>query len=751
MTEGASKAFWLARVRDSALCRYVPAFIVITVWQWRADPNQCLLRIYKQFRGTLVAVRSSRVGECTGATAQAGRYRSVGTLDSSDSEALRKAITAVVKSYGDSKDEDELLVQTWISESIAVLGATSAAATQYPGTASVSYHVGNETYAVTAGSTNVQRFWLLSGARATACWPSPVLRAFMLLTRLEKTLNLNALELEIAVDRRGRLRLLQVTPSTSVVKNAAQTQVKSTRRRAQSAFQRCVKPRAGELGRTTVFGLMPDWNPAELIGEHPRALAASLFDTLITRRTWREARIALGYRRSEVHPLMTLLAGRPYVDARASLNSLIPGALSDDLARPVIEASIQKLRLQPSLHDRIEIELQPTCTSFAEEWRQQLAAAGLNTAEQRKWQAALVTLESRWMTLPSHEASVRVLRNSLHAFHTSIATAGNDVRALAHCLTHIEQAMALPFAAHARLAFVARFQLTSLVTAGAIAESRLAALFTSMVVTQSRAAKATNTSGTQRPSTFDIRVAPVEARDVIRKRSPATISLTHRERHDVNALLASNGIQMEAENWLALSRRRIELREHTKYILSNTLSYWLSALTRWGAMHSFEPDDLSHINVSALIACRDITQTRQRIEANRQQHERDQLVRMPILIAHQRDLHANTDSILRPTFIGRGRVSGRIKVIDRFTKRAPITSGTIVLIRAADPGYDWIFGYPIVALVTCFGGPHSHMAIRCNELALPCALGCGEGVYETLLQARCISIDLEQQHLSIDA
>ena len=35
-----------------------------------------------------------------------------------------------------------------------------------------------------------------------------------------------------------------------------------------------------------IFGLMPDWNPVEMIGYQPNALSYSLYETLITNDAW---------------------------------------------------------------------------------------------------------------------------------------------------------------------------------------------------------------------------------------------------------------------------------------------------------------------------------------------------------------------------------------------------------------------------------------------------------------------------------
>ena len=124
---------------------------------------------------------------------------------------------------------------------------------------------------------------------------------------------------------------------------------------------------------------------------------------------------------------------------------------------------------------------------------------------------------------------------------------------------------------------------------------------------------------------------------------------------------------------------------------------------------------------------------------------------MPLLVANRADIRANTEPALRPTFLGRGRLSGALCVIDRHTGAAQIAPGSVVLIRAADPGFDWIFAYPFAALVTCYGGPHSHMAVRCAELNVPCVLGCGDAVYAALSVATSATIDFELGHLAVNA
>ncbi|MDV2887959.1 hypothetical protein RYX45_22590, partial [Alkalihalophilus pseudofirmus] len=79
----------------------------------------------------------------------------------------------------------------------------------------------------------------------------------------------------------------------------------------------------------TILGQMPDWNPAELIGTLPLPLTASLFQDLIANDVWQRARASMGYRALPGTRLVSIHAGRPWVDVRASCNSFLPAALDD--------------------------------------------------------------------------------------------------------------------------------------------------------------------------------------------------------------------------------------------------------------------------------------------------------------------------------------------------------------------------------------------------------------------------------------
>ncbi len=762
----ASKAAWLALVLRSRLGRYVPRLAVIGATEWQENRSDCLTRIQKQFPNAWVAVRSSKHNESGGAAGQAGRYRSFGPVAGNRRSALIRAVNAVFTSYGVLNDADEVLIQMWVADAAAMLGVTSANSTSFAGTASLSYYVGdaigganvtNVTSAITAGWTNVQRFWLTQNSTPSPRWPSAVRRAFALLATIESVLQRTALELEVAVDRRGRLRLLQVSPSTRAPIKNTSAALEAERQKIERTYNQRARPREAELGRYTVFGLMPDWNPAELLGEHPRPLALSLFGELVTNHVWRDARINLGYRQSAVHPLLGVFAGRPYVDLRASLNSLIPRGIADAVVTPVIDASIDKLKHHPELHDRVETELQPTCIGFADEWTGQLSDAGLGKSAQRTWRDALIAMEPIWQAFSAPSNTNERVASLLRDIDASCRACKNSSELMA-ILGVIRQTLALPFAMHARLAFVARFQLSSLVSAGALSPRRHARLLSCVSAVTSVAGEHAHAAGALRPATFDICVDPIQIDAIVTNSSHAgavtapTFKVAKQEQRTITPLLKAWRMEADADAWIANALRRIELRELWKYGLSQSVSNWLSAAARWGKDRGLSAHDLSFLTIKNLVSGNDLDHLIWQSASAKKRHDIEGTIKMPLLISSRADFRASIEPALRPTFQAQGhdRVSAPLCVIGRHTEARVIAAGAVVLIRAADPGYDWIFQYPFAALVTCYGGPHSHMAIRCAELNVPCVLGCGETVYGALREAAHITIDFEQHHMRVD-
>jgi phosphoenolpyruvate-protein kinase (PTS system EI component) len=63
-----------------------------------------------------------------------------------------------------------------------------------------------------------------------------------------------------------------------------------------------------------------------------------------------------------------------------------------------------------------------------------------------------------------------------------------------------------------------------------------------------------------------------------------------------------------------------------------------------------------------------------------------------------------------------------------------------------------LFSRGIAGLITRYGGAASHMAIRCTELGIPAAIGCGD-MFDHLVRATAstLTLDCAQQMIIVGA
>ena len=118
------------------------------------------------------------------------------------------------------------------------------------------------------------------------------------------------------------------------------------------------------LGKKTVFGVMPDWNPAEIIGIRPKTLSLSLYRELITDSIWAYQRHNYGYRNLRSFPLMQSFYGLPYIDLRLSFNLFIPAYLNDQLGEKLVNYYLNTIIRKPKLNDKIEFDIVFSCFTF---------------------------------------------------------------------------------------------------------------------------------------------------------------------------------------------------------------------------------------------------------------------------------------------------------------------------------------------------------------------------------------------------
>ena len=342
--------------------RVLPQFR-FSVSDWRSNAAGVLAAIMAAPWGSdRLIVRSSAQGEDGGAgSSQAGRYDSV--LDVIGSAAVAQAIDRVVDSFAnDGSDEDQIFVQPMLDR-VAMAGVVFSRSP-----AGAPYFIINYddrsglTDRVTAGVGAHLETFLCLRSRPDNC-PPALAPVIALVRELEALLGCDAIDVEFAVGGDGQLYLLQVRPLAVDRQGTVADDAKIDAALADVArkVELLSRPHPYLHGSRAVFGIMPDWNPAEIIGVRPRPLSMSLYRELITDAIWAYQRDNYGYQNLRSFPLLVDFHGLPYIDVRVSFNSFIPRDVADDLASRLVNYYIDRLLAEPHLHDKVEFEIIFSC------------------------------------------------------------------------------------------------------------------------------------------------------------------------------------------------------------------------------------------------------------------------------------------------------------------------------------------------------------------------------------------------------
>ena len=211
---------------------------------------------------------------------------------------------------------------------------------------------------------------------------------------------------------------------------------------------------------------------------------------------------------------------------------------------------------------------------------------------------------------------------------------------------------------------------------------------------------------------------------------------------EIVKLLEAHGLEPDPVGLLNFMQAGIELRELAKFHFTRNLSDTLALITEVGAQHEFDLEDLAYCDIAifkelhvAATNSRDIL--KRSIEQGKSRYSESMKIILPPLISKPDDIWSFEWPETSPNFITQKQVTAPIAGCGA---RERLT-GAIVCIPNADPGFDWLFSYPIAGLITAWGGANSHMAIRAGELGIPALIGAGDILYRRLSAAKRLYLD----------
>jgi phosphohistidine swiveling domain-containing protein len=738
----------LAAVLTSA--QVLPVF-VFSVGEWQRDRDAVLQLIEKlswSSAGPLV-VRSSAMGEDSHTQSLAGQFSSV--LNVNGRAHIIQSVAEVVESYGRLHDDDEVLIQPEVVDALY----SGVACSCDPSTAApyrvISWHEGTDTTKVTMGNADDVENWVGVPFRKPVALPDPLKPLLALLDEIEALTGEGRFEVEFAINSKRDTILLQARPLVV----SPSTVSPSRHAKALRSLSKGLKQRSDgtSLAGAPIYSSMCDWNPAEMIGEKPRQLAASLYEALITDEAWAASRTSYGYRDMRGTPLMVNFGGLHYIDVRADFYSFTPSAVNEGLVARLSEYYSRKLLASPELHDKVEFEIVTTCNAFGlSDQMAKLRSEGFSEDDVNELHLSLVELTNDVL---SGETTWRRDRKLLEESRTLEAT---DIQS---ALVSCRDSGGFPFAGLARAGFIGSKLLKGLVERQILSSDDLERLMGSLKsVTQDmlldfhRLGREEFLSlyGHLRPGTYDI-CAPSYAEDPERyfgqdaggdlpSSTKGAFSLTDPQRDAIALLMAQDHIAGTPDVLIEFIQSSIRNREWGKFEYSKQVSHLLNLVNNFAEHHGLSREDVSFLPIQSILAGQEMNGNSDEffsrlIAEKRDDYELTSSILLPSFVTSPNNFFDFLVPNIDPNYVTKKRVIGRVADVDR----GDDVKGAIALISSADPGFDWLFTTGIVGLITAYGGVNSHMAIRAQELGIPTVTGVGPNRFASYRNAHSIELD----------
>ncbi len=777
-----TKAQTLQRLQGLVSQSRIEDQIAFTVADWQTSRADTLDAVQATFNSHRLVVRSSALSEDGFSSTNAGAYTSVLDVPAADRAAVSDAVDRVIASYPDGHADNQVLVQPMVAD-VQVSGVAFTRTLDYGAPWYVINYdaVSGSTSSVTSGQRGEQETVYIRRDRIgqiAAQLPAAIAPLVPALQEIETLLDYDSLDVEFAIAARSQVHILQVRPIAvdHAALSVSEPDTHSWLHQAEQQFHDLQRPLFPVLGQRAVFGLMPDWNPAEIIGTRPGRLALSLYRYLVTDDSWARQRAEYGYRDLRPTPLLRSFAGHPYVDVRASFNSFVPADIDAGLAGRLVDFCLDWLLANPTLHDKVEFDVVPTCVALDfDRWRQRLTQGGFSPSEIDTLHHSLLNITRNALKRPQQDLDrTHTLTRRFDECLNADTPALERVRLL---LADAREHGVLPFAHLARSGFIAAALLRSAVAQNVISSAAMDDFMAGIRTVSHRLSDDARLCasgelswqafvqryGHLRPGTYDI-TADCYASDPQRYLAPVVAAASTEPtgqggtagkvwaaaRNDFTQAMQAAGL-CEKQAGAAVEqfmRTAIEGREYAKFLFTRNLSMALELLAQWGQQQGLDREALSNIAIEDIFAVASgsaatgDTAAWLAVRAREGAHWRHQAraIELPPLISAASDFAVFRYPAAQPNFVGATPVTAPCIELDPAATHQQ-TRGCIVLVPQADPGYDWLFGQGIAGLVTMYGGANSHMAIRAAEFGLPAAIGVGEARYAQLSGASTLVLD----------
>ena len=693
-----------------------------------------------------IMIRSNSSSEDKDYSSSAGKYLSIGPIEKTDLETIKKSWEMVINSY-EEQDNQSVIFQNYIENAKSVSVLTSYKVGSDSAYRTFSTYYGSETDAITSGKySEINNFFM---HRSFDILPKKYEKYnvyLKIITQLEDLFKNKQLDIEMVLDKNNSPQLLQVRPLMGKKLNKESIfEEKDVIDRNLKNYKKLNKTTADRFGTNQIYSNMSDMNPAEMIGKKPDNIAFGLYKFMFTDTTWNIQRGEFGYRKYSGGKLMELFNNVAYINVNHSLNSFLTRNLQKESCEEIINYQLNKLKENPHLHDSIEFDISrssyvfDTVEEFSKEYKNIISPS-----EIIKWHNDLIQIDTQ--NKSTLEKNKKIILSTFSKLDKSFEYSKKENIKL------IRDTMALPFTHHSRLGFVYFAQLNSLLEKEVISEDqkKLLLLSVNSISTKMKADAYEVKIGKKTLEGFLDVYGHIRAGNYnllssnLKNNLNFTESLINNSEQplednilpkdiytNIEEYFTINEIPLEASAWIDMFQEGISTRENSKFYYTKGID---------GILNEVGEKNTSDRELFDLLD----------IEFNEENTSDMRLknVLMPDLITSNEDFYFYEEMSKNGNYIGQGTVIGDVLLIENEANRPNNLENKIVVIPAADPGWDWIFNYKIKSLVTKYGGPNSHMAIRCAEHNIPAILGVGENNFTVISNSKSLKIDFSNEGFS---
>jgi len=767
----------------------VPKFIFFDVNEWNKNKKKLIEKINKKLIKN-ICIRSSYYKEDNTKSSLAGKFDSFINIKNNKKNIVNSIENLInqYRSYDSKKRfflKNYFIIQNYIKSSICSGVITNYVLGDGAPYYSINYNdFSNSTLSVTAGDKDSFRVLYVSRNSKENIRSSKFKKIIDAVKSIEKIYNYTPIDIEFAVGKNLKVYILQIRPISTTFKwkSINKNKFQSLLNKNESKYQK-IKRRNIRYGKKAVFGLMPDWNPAEIIGFQPNFFSYSLYEFLVTNKIWAKGRNQMGYKRLNNPKLMYSFSGKPFVDLRMSFNSLLPESLNDKLGKKITAFWTNEIIKKPYYHDKIEFEITDNCFYF-----------GLKEKISKKYNFLKKIEKTNFYN------QLKILTNDvLKNYRKNFLQMNNDIKNLEkfrietikkyklenddeivfskELFEKCKEQGLLPFAKQARNAFIAKKILISLVDTNILSKksyfhllSKLKTISHDYILDQKNvdinkvnSKKFIKKYFHLRPNTYDISNKRYNEKISINEIDINEISnlldfetkkidtlITKKEHKKINKLLQINKIDTDTNNLLNFCINSLKLRENYKFMFTRTLSDGIQLLRLFSKKNKIS-HDIGNIAINTIYKAKNKIKAsfiKEESIKNLKLSEYYSYVKLPYLIVSNNDFFVSSILLSKPNFISNKNISGKIIILDGKSKNINLKN-KIAVIENADPGFDWIFSKGVKGLITKFGGVNSHMSIRCEELNMPAIIGFGEDNFTKLMDGCIINIDCKLQKINL--